>query len=111
MTLEQALLRIIELQDEVANLKQQLQEANGRASLTSLSDQLLKKDESPWTIKRISEDTCQHEYPNPWFGVTPPCCKKCGQIAQQMLTVTCDTKPLFDGVATISYPLVLKTNG
>ena len=23
--------------------------------------------------------TCDHEYPNPWFGVVPPSCKKCGQ--------------------------------
>ena len=22
---------------------------------------------------------CDHEYPNPWFGVVPPSCKKCGQ--------------------------------
>lgn len=25
--------------------------------------------------------TCQHEYPNPWHGITPPVCKKCNQPA------------------------------
>lgn len=32
--------------------------------------------------------TCQHEYPSPWFGITPPSCKKCGQPAFQTV-VTC----------------------
>lgn len=25
---------------------------------------------------------CEHEYPNPWHGVTPPPCKKCGKLAE-----------------------------
>lgn len=23
--------------------------------------------------------TCDHEYPNPWMGIIPPHCKKCGK--------------------------------
>ncbi len=31
---------------------------------------------------------CSHEYPTPWFGITPPPCNKCGQEAPSY-TVTC----------------------
>lgn len=81
MTLEQALLKIISLQDEVAKLKEQLHKANSRVSLTNLIN---PSKHEPWIVK----NSCQHEYPNPWFGVTPPSCKKC-DLMSEMLTVTC----------------------
>ncbi len=31
---------------------------------------------------------CLHEYPNPWHGITPPPCKKCGLVANSY-QVTC----------------------
>ena len=111
MTLEQALLKIINLQDEVAKLKEQLHEANSKVSLTGILT--THKQDSSWTFKRISEDSCQHEYPNPWFGITAPSCKKCGQIAQ-IPTITCVSawiSGLDNSGATTHYPLVLKTNG
>jgi len=44
-----------------------------------------------WTSPHTTQlDTCQHEYPNPWLGITPPSCKKCGQQAYQY-TVTCSS--------------------
>lgn len=43
---------------------------------------------SPGTTLPSVVSTCQHEYENPWFGITPPCCKKCGVPAHQM-TFTC----------------------
>jgi hypothetical protein len=110
MTLEQALLKIIQLQDEIASLKAVLHESNSKISLTDVLH--TKTTEFPYTIKKIDEKSwdCQHEYPNPWFGVIPPSCKKCGQLSQ-MLTVTCDTKLSTDSIATLSYPLVIKRNG
>lgn len=26
---------------------------------------------------------CDHEYPNPWFSVSPAPCKKCGKLSEQ----------------------------
>lgn len=42
---------------------------------------------SVWTI---DPNTCQHEYPNPWFATVPPPCKKCGTVSNPYV-VTCDS--------------------
>lgn len=34
---------------------------------------------------------CIHEYPNPWYSVQAPTCKKCGQVAFSTV-VTCEVK-------------------
>jgi len=39
---------------------------------------------------------CQHEYPNPWGGTTPPPCKKCGQSAPNY-TITTSQGPMGHG--------------
>lgn len=37
----------------------------------------------PWWPAAIAPDTsavpCEHVYPNPWHGIWPPRCQKCGQ--------------------------------
>ena len=35
----------------------------------------------PW------QQSCQHEYPNPWMATVPPTCKKCG-ISAPSYTIT-----------------------
>ena len=32
------------------------------------------------SIPSVWQVPCQHEFPFPWYGVTPPPCKKCGQL-------------------------------
>lgn len=37
---------------------------------------------------------CQHEYPNPWYGIVPPNCMKCGKQAPfSYPTFTTTAKP------------------
>jgi hypothetical protein len=70
MTLEQALLRIIELQDEVARLK-------------AVANKPL-----PYNPLECSGGCV---FPSPWFGTMPPSCMKCGRQSQPNYTVTCTT--------------------
>lgn len=40
-------------------------------------------------------ETCQHEYPFPWCGITPPPCKKCGlQQLTPSYIITSTTNPI-----------------
>lgn len=40
---------------------------------------------------------CQHEYPLPWHGITPPPCKKCGKLAE-VYTITCTNGEAKQGI-------------
>jgi hypothetical protein len=44
---------------------------------------------------------CQHEYPTPWMGTTPPACLKCGLVAQTF-TPWCSTTTLVGDSAKIA---------
>lgn len=50
---------------------------------------------------------CQHEYPTPWLGTTPPPCSKCGQLAL-LYSPTCsagaDVTLCQQGTGTIQVP-------
>mgnify|MGYP001560582592 CR=1 FL=1 len=76
MTLEQALLKIIELQQQVADLKEQVQEMKSQIIPQPIMNPFIS----------ISSDYCtdggSHNYPIPWMSVTPPHCTKCGKQAQ-----------------------------
>lgn len=39
-----------------------------------------------WTWPLTFPNVCAHEYPNPWFELNPPNCKKCGQVAWMAIT-------------------------
>ncbi len=52
------------------------------------------------TIPSVWQVPCQHEYPFPWFGTTPPPCKKCGQISTPSWTITSTSEMSIDGVVT-----------
>lgn len=44
-----------------------------------------KSNTSTWSFRGwSSEDACKHEFPNPWMGIIPPSCSKCGQQAQYL---------------------------
>ena len=83
VTLEQALLQIIELQKEIIRLKEQL---------TIQSSQPLP---NPFIYNPpdLCTDGGLHDYPNPWFATIPPCCKKCNKQLANNITVTCSAKP------------------
>lgn len=78
MTLEQALLKIIELQQQILDLqkKQQIQPQTPQTPIFTPPTQ---------TLYDLCSDGGLHEYPNPWMGIVPPSCKKCGK---QSLTYT-----------------------
>lgn len=72
MTLEQALLKIIELQDEIIRLKNQV----------VIQPQPYVVNPFIYRPPDLCTDGGFHEYPSPWMSTTPPNCKKCGQQAQ-----------------------------
>jgi hypothetical protein len=42
--------------------------------------------DAPNYLYTPNTNMCQHEYPNPWMGVVPPNCTKCGQKAISYVT-------------------------
>lgn len=54
------------------------------------NERLKANQNNTWTpfISIPNVTYCNHEYSNPWFGTTPPACKKCGQIVD--FTITCN---------------------
>ena len=69
----------------------------GKVTIERLADaieKLIKVLESkPTTDYRQSyelfrQQECQHEYPNPWHGIIPPTCRKCGKSAPTGVTFT-----------------------
>lgn len=83
------LMKTIKTQQEQINKLQTL--------VNELTDKLLlQPTPNPQTIRIIGphDDVCidggPHDYPNPWFSVTPAYCKKCGKQARDMRpTYTC----------------------
>ena len=45
-------------------------------------------------------ETCQHEYPSPWFGIVPPSCTKCGKSSSGLST-RWFTGTIIDGVGSV----------
>lgn len=37
----------------------------------------------------VRQPVCDHEYENPWFGITSPSCKKCGYNPTNNYTIYC----------------------
>jgi hypothetical protein len=79
MTLEQALLKIIELQDEVFRLH--------KLAALRLSQQPISIP-SQWTSAPLCSSGGICEYPIMWHGVTNPPCVKCGKLNFPSFTVT-----------------------
>lgn len=75
MNEKEYLQQIIELQKQVIELQKQLANNSSSSNWINLTP-----------LHNVT--VCTHEYPSPWYGVIPPACKKCGQLAQT-LTVTC----------------------
>ena len=75
MTLQEALLKIIELQQEVINLRKQLS-----APIITQFPQTTWID-GPFRAPDLCIGDGLHDFPSPWFGTTPPVCKKCGRQA------------------------------
>ena len=66
MTLEQALLKIIELQQQIIDMKQ-------------LSIHPPVMNPFIYQAPNLCSDNGFHSYPNPWNGTIPPNCQKCGK--------------------------------
>lgn len=80
MTLEQALLKIIELMKENAELKEQIQ---------VMKPQPYVQNPFIYTVPDLCTDGGLHDYPNPWMSVTPPHCTKCGkQASNAVISIT-----------------------
>lgn len=79
MTEKEMLLKIIELQDEIIKLK-------NNAYFPSQIQQI-------FVPEKFNNHPCLngvHDYPSPWFGITPPVCRKCGYIMEAP-SVTCSS--------------------
>ena len=64
-----------------------------------------KKCGAPMWLQPLDSHTitvgCVHDFPNPWFGVQPPSCRKCGQQAMSVIpTVFLSTNQTRSGCAS-----------
>ena len=74
MTLEQALIKIIELQDQIIKLKSQ-----------PVINPLIPNPNIT-VIDCLAGGIC--DFPQPWFGTQPPTCRKCDKSTMSPYTVT-----------------------
>lgn len=77
------------MSEQVTNLKRQITELEEIIKLkdrriSELEKLRIQPQSEPYTITYSPPQTipleCQHEYPNPWYGIIPPPCKKCGKL-------------------------------